>query len=81
MGNLYSVGTLVGRIGVRVGCATLWRNLDLTFDLALVSQTFKILSRLCLRNCNLKEVNACQRYLLGGVGCAILLCDIALTLL
>ena len=36
------VGTLVR--GCR--CATLWCDLDLTFDLAVVTLTYKILSRL-----------------------------------
>ena len=43
------VGTLVGGGGGGGGgggsrCATLWCDLDLTFDLAVVTLTFKILS-------------------------------------
>ena len=44
------VGTLVG--GCR--CATSWCDLHLTFDLAIVTLTVKILSRLYVRNCNIK---------------------------
>ena len=43
----YLEGTLVG--GCR--CATSWCNLDLTFDLAVVTLTYKILSMLYLGNC------------------------------
>ena len=39
-------GTLVR--GCR--CATSWSDLDLTFDLAIVTLTYKILSRLYLGN-------------------------------
>ena len=31
-------------------CATLWPDLDLTFDLAVVTLTYKMLSGLYLRN-------------------------------
>ena len=43
------VGTLVG--GCR--CATSWCDLDLTFDFAVVTLTFKILSGLYLGNCKM----------------------------
>ena len=39
VGSLYLVGTLVR--GCR--CATLWCDLDLTFNLAVVTLTYKIL--------------------------------------
>ena len=59
------VGTLVR--GCR--CATSWSDLDLTFDLAIVTLTYKILSGLYLRN---RGVGSC--YLLGilvrGCRCA-----------
>ena len=42
------VGTLVG--GCR--CATSWSDLDLNFNLAVVTLTYKILSGLYLRNSN-----------------------------
>ena len=42
--------------------------LDLTFDLALVTLTYKILSRLYLANCKVKEVDTWLRHWLGGVG-------------
>ena len=41
------VGTLIR--GCR--CAMSWSDLDLTFDLALVTLTYKILSGLYLGNC------------------------------
>ena len=44
--KLILVGTLVG--GCR--CATSWSDLDLTFDLAVVTLSWKILSRLYLAN-------------------------------
>ena len=34
-------------------CATSWCDLDLTFDLAVVTLTYKILSGLYLRNCKM----------------------------
>ena len=37
-------------------CATSWCDLDLTFDLAVVNLTYKILSRLYLRDCKVSEV-------------------------
>ena len=43
---LYLVGTLVR--GCR--CATSWSDLDLTFDLAVVTSSLKILSGLYLGN-------------------------------
>ena len=42
---------ILGRdIGWGCRCATSWSDLDLTFDLAVVTLTFKILSGLYLRN-------------------------------
>ena len=42
---------ILGRdIGGGWRCATSWCNLDLTFDLAIVTLNFKILSGLCLGN-------------------------------
>ena len=42
---------ILGRdIGWGCRCATSWCDLDLTFDLAVVTLTFKILSRLYLGN-------------------------------
>ena len=46
VGSLYLVGTLVRRCR----CATSWSDLDLTFYLAVVTLTYKILSGLYLRN-------------------------------
>ena len=43
----FLVGTLVGGGG---RCATSWCDLDLTFDLAVVTLTYKILSGLYLGN-------------------------------
>ena len=45
-GSSYLAGTLVG--GCR--CATSWSDLDLTFDLAIVTLSLKILSGLYLGN-------------------------------
>ena len=47
------VGTLVR--GCR--CATSWRDLDLIFDLAVVTLTYKILSGLYLDNHKVWEVD------------------------
>ena len=42
---------ILGRTLVRgCRCATSWSDLDLTFDLAIVTLTYKILSELYLRN-------------------------------
>ena len=38
-------------------CATSWSDLDLTFDLAIVTLTYKILSGLYLGNCKVYEVD------------------------
>ena len=50
------VGTLVR------GCRYVisWCNLDLTFDLGVVTFTFKILSGLYLRNCKVTLVKECR---------------------
>ena len=50
---LYLVGTLVR--GCR--CAMSWCDLDLTFDLAVVTLTYKILSGLYLGNRKVEEVD------------------------
>ena len=47
VGNLNLVGTLVGWCR----CATSWYDLDLTFDLAVVTLILKILSGPYFRNC------------------------------
>ena len=44
------LGTLVGTLVRGCRCATSWYDLDLTFDLALVTLAYKILSRLYLGN-------------------------------
>ena len=43
-------------------CATLWYKLDLTFDLAELTPTFKILSGLYLEDCN---VVMCGKFIAG----------------
>ena len=58
------MGTLVR--GCR--CATSWCDLDLTFDLAVVTLTYKILSGLYLGNRKLLEVDTWEGYWLGGLG-------------
>ena len=49
----YLVGTLLR--GCR--CATSWSDLDLTFDLAVVTLIYKILSGLYLGNCRVLQVD------------------------
>ena len=49
-------------------CVTSWCDLDLTFDLAVVTLTYKILSGLYLRHCKVWEVNTWQGHWLVGVG-------------
>ena len=47
---------ILGRdIGWGSGCATSWRDLDLTFDLAIVTLSLKILSGVYLRSCEVYE--------------------------
>ena len=58
------VGTLVR--GCR--CAASWSDLDLTFDLAVVTLTYKILSGLYLINRTVQEVDTWLGHWLGGVG-------------
>ena len=43
-------------IGGRCRCATSWCDLDLTFDLTIVTLTYKILSRLHLGNHKVYEI-------------------------
>ena len=57
------IGTLVG--GCR--CATSWSDLDLSFDLAVVTLTYKILSRVYLGNCKVQEVDIWYGHWLGVV--------------
>ena len=56
----YLVGTLIGGV-----FATSWFDLDLTFDLAMVTLTFKILSRHYLGNCKVKKIDTWWEDLLG----------------
>ena len=43
---------ILGRdIGWRCRCAGSWCDLDLTFDLAVLTLTYKIFSGQCLENC------------------------------
>ena len=42
-------------------CATSWSDLELTFDLAVVTLTYKIFSGLYLRNRKVKEVDIFNR--------------------
>ena len=55
-------------LGRGCSCTTSWSYLDLTFDLAVVTLTYKILSRLYLENCKVWEVDTWLGYWLGGVG-------------
>ena len=43
-------------------------DLDLTFDLSIVTLTYKILSGLYLKNCKVLEVDTWYGHWLGGVG-------------
>ena len=49
-------------------CATSWCDLDLTFDLAVVTLTYKILSGLYLGNRKVYEIDTWSRHWLGGLG-------------
>ena len=55
-------------IGWECRCATLWCDLVLTFDLALVTLTLKIFSGPYLRNCKMQEVVSWIGHWLGSVG-------------
>ena len=48
-------------------CAASWCDLDLTFDLAVVTLTFKILSGLYFRNCKVQKVDTWSGHWLGAV--------------
>ena len=45
-----------------------WCDLDLTFDLAIVTLIYKVLSGLYLRNRKLQEVDTWKGHWLGVVG-------------
>ena len=45
-----------------------WSDLDLTFDLAIVTLTYKILSGVYLGNCKVYDVDTWYGHWLGGVG-------------
>ena len=47
---------MVGTLVKGCSCATSWCDLDLTFDLAVVTLTYKILSGLYLGNRKVQEV-------------------------
>ena len=47
---------MVGTLARVCRCATSWFDLDLTFDLAVVTLTYKILYGLYLGNCKVYEV-------------------------
>ena len=48
--------------------STSWSDQDLTFDLAVVTLTYKILTGLYLGNREVYEVDTYQEHWLGGVG-------------
>ena len=48
-------------------CATSWCDLDLTFDLSVVTLIYKILFGLYLRNCKVYEVDTWLGHWLWGV--------------
>ena len=45
-----------------------WYELDLTFNLSVVTLTYKILSGLYFGNCKVKEVDTWSGHWLGDVG-------------
>ena len=47
---------MVGPLIRRCRCATSWHNLDLTFDLAIVTLTYKTLSGVYFGNRKVQEV-------------------------
>ena len=49
---------MVGTLVRSCKCATLWCNLDLTFDLAVVTLFYKILSGPYLGKCKVYKVDA-----------------------
>ena len=52
-----------GRVIVgECGCVTSGSDIDLTFDLAVVTLTIKLLFGLYLRNCKVQEVDTWQGY-------------------
>ena len=57
----------------------LWRGLDLTFDFAIVTLTYKILSGLYLRKHKMAQVDTWKGHWLGGCRCAMSWCDLDLT--
>ena len=60
---------ILGRdIGWGCSCATSWCYLFLSFDLFVVTLTFKILSRLYLGNCKVQEVDISQGHWFEVVG-------------
>ena len=69
------VGTLVR--GCR--CATSWSDLNWTFDLAVVTLTYKILSGLYLGNREVQEVDYLVGTLLRGCRFAMSWCDLDFT--
>ena len=58
---------MVGPLIRRCRCATSWHNLDLTFDLAIVTLTYKILSRVYFGNRKVQEVDTGYRHWLWCV--------------
>ena len=58
---------MVGTLVRLCRCATLWCDLDLTFDLAKVTLIFKNLSELYLGNRKVLDVHTCQGHWLRDV--------------
>ena len=59
---------MVGTLARGCRCAMSWCDLDLTFDLAVVTLTYKNLSGLNIGNRKMQEVDTCWGHWLGGVG-------------
>ena len=59
---------MVGTLVRRCRCSTSCCELDLTFDLAVLTLTLKILSGLYLRNRKVLEVDTLKEHWLEGVG-------------
>ena len=69
---------MVGTLVRRCRCATSWCDLDLTFDLAVVILSLKILSGLYLGTIRCREL-ILGRDIGWGCRCAVSWCDLDLT--
>ena len=70
---------MVGTLVRGYSCATSWSDLDLTFDLGVVTLTHKILSGLYLGNRRVEEVDYLVGTLVRGCRCVLSWCHLNLT--